>query len=145
MPAVRAEGSRPRSSPFFRNRFARRIAAWCEAGLHITALLFFPLLVVLPRGVAALVSAAGLCAAGLVLSASGMRLTRILLVAAMLLGGLLLWGTASALWSVNPVRSLVVAARLAGLFAVGLALAAGAGMVAAPRRQTFLLLSLIHI
>jgi exopolysaccharide production protein ExoQ len=140
LPAVRAEGSRPRSSPFFRNRFARRIAAWCEAGLHITALLFFPLLVVLPRGVAALVSAAGLCAAGLVLSASGMRLTRILLVVAMLLGGLLLWGTASALWSVNPVRSLVVAARLAGLFAVGLALAAGAGMVAAPRRLTFLLL-----
>jgi len=95
---------------------------------------------VLPRGVAALVSAAGLCAAGLVLSTSGIRLTRILLVAAILLGGLLLWGTASALWSVNPVRSLVVAARLAGLFAVGLALAAGAGMVAAPRRLTFLLL-----
>jgi hypothetical protein len=80
--------------PCARNRFARRIAAWCEAGLDITALLFFPLLVVLPRGVAALVSAAGLCAAGLVLSTSGIKLTRILLVAAMLLGALLLWGTA---------------------------------------------------
>jgi O-antigen ligase len=126
--------------PFFRNRFAQRVAAWAEAGLDTAALVFFPILVVLPRGVAALVSAAGLCAAGLVLSASGMKLTRILLVPAMLLGGLLVWGTASALWSVNPVRSLVVAARLSGLFAIGLALAAGAGLVAAPRRLTFLLL-----
>jgi O-antigen ligase len=44
------------------------------------------------------------------------------------------------LWSVNPMRSLVVATRLAGLFAVGLALAAGAGVIAAPRRLAFLLL-----
>jgi O-antigen ligase len=44
------------------------------------------------------------------------------------------------LWSVDPVRSLVVAVRLAGLFAVALALAAGAGLVAAPRRLAFLLL-----
>jgi O-antigen ligase len=122
-----------------RNRFAQLIAAWAEAGLGTAALVFFPLLVVLPRGVAALVSAAGLCAAGLVLSTSGIKLTRNLLVAAVLLGALLLWGTASALWSVNPLRSLVVAARLAGLFAVGLALAAGAGLVAAPRRLTILL------
>jgi O-antigen ligase len=119
---------------------AQRIAAWCEAGLDTAALILFPLLVVLPRGIAALVSAAGLCAAGLVLSASGIRLTRNFLVAAMLLGCLLVWGTASALWSVDPVRSLLVAARLAGLFAVGLALAAGASLVAAPRRLAFLLL-----
>jgi O-antigen ligase len=122
-----------------RNRFAQLIAAWAEAGLGTAALVFFPLLVVLPRGVAALVSAAGLCAAGLVLSTSGIKLTRNLLVAAVLLGVLLLWGTASALWSVNPLRSLVVAARLAGLFAVGLTLAAGAGLVAAPRRLALLL------
>ncbi|MBV8505605.1 MAG: O-antigen ligase family protein [Alphaproteobacteria bacterium] len=113
---------------------------WSEAGLDTATLLLFPLLVVLPRGVAVLVSAAGLCAAGLVLSVSGTRLTRILPVAAMLLGCLLLWGTASALWSVNPMRSLVVATRLAGLFAVGLALGAGAGVIAAPRRLAFLLL-----
>ena len=137
---VRPEGSRSRRLPLLRNRFARRIAAWSEAGLDTAALLFFPLLVVLPRGVAALVSVAGLCAAGLVLSANGMKLTRSFLVAAMLLGGLLLWGTASALWSVDPMRSLVVAARLAGLFAVGLALAAAAALVAAPRRLTSLLL-----
>jgi O-antigen ligase len=139
-PAVQAEGSRFQFFAFLRNRFARRIAAWSEAGLDAAVLLFFPLLVVLPRGVAALVSTAGLCATGLALSSGGIRLTRTLLVAAMLLECLLLWGTASALWSVNPVRSLVVAARLAGLFAVGLVLAAGAGLVAAPRRLTFLLL-----
>ena len=138
LPAPRAEGSR--FFPFLQNRVAQRIAAWCEAGLHTAALILFPLLVVLPRGIAALVSAAGLCAAGLVLSASGIRLTRNFLVAAMLLGCLLVWGTASALWSVDPVRSLLVAARLAGLFAVGLALAAGASLVAAPRRLAFLLL-----
>ncbi len=140
LPGRRAEGPRYKPFPFFRNRFAQRVATWAEVGLDTAALLFFPLLVVLPRGVAALVSVAGLCAAGLVLSASGKRLTRIVLVAAMLLGSFLLWGTASALWSVNPMRSLVVAARLAGLFAVGLALAAGARLVAAPRRLTFLLL-----
>jgi O-antigen ligase len=140
LPAPRAEGSRSRSFPFLQNRVAQRIAAWCEAGLDTAALILFPLLVVLPRGIAALVSAAGLCAAGLVLSASGIRLTRNFLVAAMLLGCLLVWGTASALWSVDPVRSLVVAVRLAGLFAVGLALAAGASLVAAPRRLAFLLL-----
>ncbi len=140
LPARRAVGLRSQPFPFFRNRFAQRIAVWSEAGLDTATLLFFPLLVVLPRGVAALVSAAGLCAAGLVLSASEIKLTRILLVAAMLLGCLLVWGTASAVWSVDPVRSLVVAVRLAGLFAVGLALAAGAGLVTAPRRLAFLLL-----
>jgi len=140
LPAPRAEGLRSRSFPLLRNPFAQRIAAWPEAGLDTAALLFFPLLVVLPRGIAALVSAAGLCAAGLVLSASGTKLTRIFLVAATLLGCLLVWGTASALWSVDPVRSLVLALRLAGLFAVGLALAAGASLVVAPRRLSFLLL-----
>jgi exopolysaccharide production protein ExoQ len=140
LPGRQAGGSRSQPFPCLRNRFAQLVAAWAEAGLGTAALVFFPLLVVLPRGVAALVSAAGLCAAGLVLSTSGIKLTRNLLIAAVLLGALLLWGTASALWSVNPSRSLVVAARLAGLFAVGLALAAGAGLVAAPRRLTILLL-----
>lgn len=129
-----------RSFLFLQSGFAQRIAAWFEAGLDTATLVFFPLLVVLPRGIAALVSVAGLCAAGLVVSASGTRLTRIFLAAGMLLGSLLVWGTVSALWSVDPLRSLVVAARLAGLFAVGLALAAAAGLVAAPRRLAFLLL-----
>ncbi len=139
-PAVRAEAWRSQLLALLRTRFARRIAAWSEVGLGAAALLFFPLLVVLPRGVAALVSAAGLCAAGLVLARGRSRPTSHLAVATMLLGCLLLWGTASALWSINPVRSLVVTAQLAGLFAAGLAFAAGAGLVAAPRRLTFLFL-----
>jgi len=43
----------------------RQLIVWCEAGVDTGALLFFPLLVLVPRGVAALVSVAGLCAAGL--------------------------------------------------------------------------------
>jgi O-antigen ligase len=88
---------------------------------------------------AALASVAGLCAAGLMLSTSRNRLSPALTLPAMLLGCLLLWGTASALWSVDPIRSLAVAARLAGLFAAGLALVAAAGMIAAPRRMTLFL------
>lgn len=136
-PEARRE-SRPRRAA---NRAARQIAAWCEAGLDTTALLLFPLLVLLPRGTAALASAAGLCAAGLVLSTRPRRLNPSLAATAILLASLLLWGAVSALWSVNPTRSLGMAVRLAGLFAAGIALAAAADLVAAPRRLTYCLLS----
>jgi O-antigen ligase len=137
--AMQERASRSRSSPFFPNRFAVRIATWSETGLDIAALAFFPLLVLLPRGTAALVSAAGLCAAGLVLSTGRSRPTPLLAVVAVPLVGLLLWGIASALWSVDPMRSLAVALRLAGLAAAGLALASAARLVVAPRRLAFLL------
>ena len=101
---------------------------------------FFPLLVLVPKGIAVLVSAAGLCAAGLVLSTGGPRPHPALVLAAALLGCLLVWGTASAFWSVNPLRSLIMAARLAGLIALGLALAAAASRITAPRRLTLWLL-----
>ncbi len=127
--------------PDLLNRNARRVAVWSEAGLDIAALLFFPLLALVPRGMAALASVAGLCAACLLLSTKRKRLSAALSLAAMLLGGLLFWGAISALWSVAPLRSLAVAARLAGLFAAGLALAAAAGCIAAPRRLTFFLVA----
>lgn len=57
----------------------------------------------------------------------------------MLLGWLLLWGAASALWSVDPMRTLTVAARLAGIFAAGFALVAAASFIASPHRLTLLL------
>ena len=123
------------------DRTAKRIAAWCEAGLDATAVPFFPLLVLVPRGIAALVSMAGLCAAGLVLSTGARRPRPALVASAALLGCLLIWGTTSALWSADPVRSLVVAARLAGLFAIGLALAVAANLLRAPRRLIRLLLA----
>ena len=124
------------------DRTASRIAACCEAGLNAAAVLFFPLLVLVPRGVAALVATAGLCGAGLVLSASvpRPRPRPLLAAAATLLGCLLVWGTASAIWSVDWLRSLVVAVRLAGLFAVGLVLTDAASSIKATRRLTFCLL-----
>jgi O-antigen ligase len=102
--------------------------------------LFFPLLVVLPRGMAALFSATGVFAAGLVLSASRRTLSPALRSAAILLGALLLFGAISSLWSVDPARTLTVVARLAGLFAAGAALLAAASVVTAPWRLTLLLL-----
>src|SRR6516164_9813994 len=120
-------------------RIARRVAAWCEAGLDATALPFFPLLVIVPRGVAALISVAGLCAAGLVLSTEEPKSRPALATVGALLGCLLLWGMASAIWSVDWLRSLIITARLAGLFA-GLALVYAAESIKAPGRLTFLLL-----
>ena len=122
------------------DRTARRITAYCEAGLDVAALLFFPLLVLVPRGVTALVTVAGLCGAGLVLSASGPRPRTVLAAVGALLGCLLVWGTASAIWSVDWRRSLVVAVRLAGLFAVGLGLADAANSIKSARRLTFFFL-----
>jgi exopolysaccharide production protein ExoQ len=119
---------------------APRIAIWCEAGLDTVALLFFPLLVLLPRGVAALVSVAGLCGVGMVVSAVRKPLSPAVGLVAVVLGSLVLWGAMSALWSVDPIRSLIVAARLTGLFALGLALIAAADSVAAPGRLSLFLL-----
>ena len=122
------------------DRIARRVAACCEAGLDAAALPFFPLLVVAPRGVAVLISVAGLCAAGLALSSGGPKPRPALAIPAALLSGLLLWGTVSAIWSVDWLRSLIVAARMAGLFAAGLALVWAADSLRAPRRLTFAVL-----
>jgi O-antigen ligase len=138
--AAQAAAAWSRRFSSFRSRLGRQIAVWSEAGLVTAALLFFPFLVVLPRGIAALVSVAGLCAAGLMLSAGRTASGAILAGVATLLGALLLWGIASALWSIDPVRSLVVAIRLMGLFGVGLALVGSADLVAAPRRLMFVLL-----
>lgn len=117
-----------------------RVAAWFEAGLDIAALLFFPLLVLVPRGTAALVSVAGMCAAGLLVSAGRQRLNATLGLAAALLVCLVLWGAISASWSIDPTRSLTMAARLTGLFTAGVALAGAAHVLAAPRRLTFTLI-----
>ena len=125
----------------FPDRIAEPFAAVCEAGLDAAAILFFPLLVLLPRGVAALAAASGLCAASLLLSVGRRRLNSTLGFAAMLVAGLVLWGAASALWSVNPMRSLSMAARLAGLFGGGIALVAAAEVLKAPGRLSFFLLS----
>jgi exopolysaccharide production protein ExoQ len=117
------------------------MATWCEACLDAAALPFFPFLVVVPRGVVPLISVAGLSAAGLVLSTGGLKPRLPLALATGLLGVLLIWGVFSALWSVDPLRSLIVAARLAGLLAIGLALTAAADRIKAPQRLNLLLLA----
>ena len=118
----------------------RRLATGFEAGLDGAALLFFPLLVLVPRGIAALASLAGLFAAGLILSTSRPAWRRGLAIPAKLAAALLVWGCVSALWSIDPLRSLDMTARLSGLFAAGLAMALAADLVSAPRRLNSFLL-----
>ena len=97
-----------------------------------------PLLALVPHGAAPLAGFAGLCAAGLIAANPSYDFPALRLPAT-LLGALLLWGALSAAWSIDPGRSLVMTARLAGLFGAGLALAAAAGRIAEPRRLTLFL------
>jgi exopolysaccharide production protein ExoQ len=110
-----------------------RIATLLELGLGATALLFLPILVLVPHGVAPLVSIAGALAIGLVLP-NGIAAFRRLQLPMALLGALVVWATVSAAWSVDPTHSLIIAARLFGLFAAGFALTAATDALASPRR-----------
>jgi O-antigen ligase len=111
----------------------RRAQSAFELGLDITAVLFLPILVLASRGTAPLAGFAGLCALGLAApnpAAAWRRVRRHV----PLLAALLLWGLVSALWAIEPRRSVLTALRLAALFAAGLALIAAASEMAAPRR-----------
>jgi O-antigen ligase len=110
-------------------------ATWSEAGLDLSALLLPSLLAIVPHGAAPLAGFAGLCAAGLI-AANPPYEFRTLRSAAAILGALVLWGALSAAWSIDPWRSIVIAARLAGLFAAALALAAAANRLTVPWRLT---------
>ena len=112
---------------------ARRISISLELGLDATGLLFFPVLVLVPHGIAPLVSIAGMFAIGLVLP-NGIAAFQAVRIPALLLGALLVWASVSAAWSVDPAHSLLIAARLLGLFAAGVVLAAAAGAIVNPRR-----------
>ena len=111
-------------------------AFWFEAGLGLAALVFLPLLVAAPRAVTVLTAFAGLCACGLVLAGRPAPPWRGLAVPAALFAALLAWGAVSAAWAPEPRHSLAFAARLAGLFAAALVLAAAAPCVSAPVRLT---------
>ena len=110
-----------------------RARSGLELGLDVCAFLFLPILVLASRGAAPLVAVAGLCALGLAVprGAAAWRRVRGL---ALLFGALVLWGLATALWAVEPRRSLVIALRLAGMFAAGLSLVAAVDELAAPVR-----------
>ncbi len=109
------------------------IAISLEAGLDATAFLFLPLLVLLPRGIAPLVSISGALALALVLPNVRMGFRELLRPAGLFMA-LLIWGTLSAAWSVDPAHSLLVSVHLGGLFAAGLALMAAAEVLVSPRR-----------
>jgi O-antigen ligase len=113
-------------------------SAWLEAGLDCCALALPPALALVPHGAAPLAAFAGLCAAGLILAAPPYRL-QALRHPGIILAALVVWGGLSAAWSIDPWRSLVLDARLTGLFVAALALAAAADRVAAPRRLAFFL------
>jgi len=119
---------------------AALLSAGLETGLGVCALLLPPLLALTPRGAAALAAIAGLGAAGLVLMRPPWR-DAALRWPASLLVALLLWGALSAAWSIGPGRSLILDARLAGLFAAGLALSMAARRIAAPWRLSVFFLA----
>lgn len=98
------------------------------------------LLAIVPRGAAPLAGVAGLCAAGLVACDRPGGLAALRWPAA-ILGMLVLWGAASALWALDPGHSLTKPGRVAGLFVAGLALAAAASRIAVPGRTAWLILA----
>ncbi len=113
---------------------AARFAEGCEACLCLAALLYFPLLVLVPRAIAALAAAAALASLVLLFAKRGGS------AAAACFGfpaGLILalvgWGAVSAAWSPAPWRSVVQGAALSGLILGALAMPAAA-VVTAPRR-----------
>ncbi|HZK90581.1 MAG TPA: O-antigen ligase family protein [Stellaceae bacterium] len=110
-----------------------RIRPGFELGLDFCVFLFLPILALASRGAAPLAVAAGLCALGL---AAPRRIAawRRVRGFAPIFAALLVWGLLSALWAVDPAHSLLIALRLTGLFAAGLALAAAAPEIAAPGR-----------
>ena len=104
-----------------------------ELGLDICVFLFLPVLALASKGAAPLAVVAGLCALGLA-APRGLVAWREVRGLALIFAALLAWGLVSSLWAVEPARSIVVALRLAGMFAAGLALMAAAGEVARPER-----------
>ena len=117
-----------------------RARAAVELGLDICAFLLLPTLVLASKGAAPLTVVAGLCALGLA-APHGDAAWRRVRGFAWPFAALVLWGLVSALWAIEPQRSLLIALRLTGLFAAGLALAAAAPELAAPRRLTACLAS----
>ncbi|HWD59624.1 MAG TPA: O-antigen ligase family protein [Stellaceae bacterium] len=106
-----------------------------ELGLDICAFVFLPLLVLAARGAAPLVAVAGLCALGIAAPVGALAWRRVRGLAA-LFAAVVLWGLASALWAIDPARSMLIALRLLGMFAAGLALIAAAPEIRAPTRLT---------
>jgi O-antigen ligase len=128
------------SDPATGTRPARPVMA-LEIGLCFAAVLFFPLLVLVPRGIAPLASIAGLLGVGLLVATNRRPLwSQVVSVPAVLLAAIVVWGVVSAAWSPDPPGSLDQSLRLAGLLITVVAIAAAA-VATAPRRLTWFLVS----
>ena len=139
----RSEASGSARAPLRSGNPTKKLAglqAWLEAGLCLVALLFLPLLVVVPRGIAALATVAMVIGAGLVLSQSGRPvLSGVATVPAAIFAALVVWGLWSALWSPDPMHSLPRAAKVTALVVAAVGMGT-ARLVSAPRRlMSFLL------
>lgn len=110
-----------------------RVRAAGELGLDICAFLFLPILVLASRGTAPLIAAAGICSLGLILDNLAAAWWRVRWFVPFFVA-LVLWGLISVLWAIEPQRSLLIALRLTGMFAAGLALTAASSELRAPRR-----------
>ncbi len=144
----RSEVSGGARAPLLSGAPAKKVAsglpASLETGLYLVAFLFLPLLVVVPRGIAALATVAMLLGAGLVLSPNHRPVLRqIAAVPTALFAVLVVWGLLTALWSPDPMHTLPRAAKVAGLVVAAMAMAS-AGLVSAPRRlMSFLLVGFV--
>jgi hypothetical protein len=110
---------------------------WQEATLDLAAFLFIPVLTLAPRGIPLVVAVSGIVAAALVWS-RGSPLLASLRMPTILVGLVAAFGAVSAIWAIDPLRSLMIAARLVGIFAAGLSLAAAAPLVDPRRLLMFL-------
>jgi O-antigen ligase len=103
------------------------------------------ILALVPRGVVPLAVIAGLCAIGVIAADRSGRWPPAQWAAprfpVAIFGLLLLWGGLSALWAIDPARSLLTEIRLAGLFAAAIVLAAAARSLGDPRRLAFLIIA----
>jgi len=132
-------GMAPRSIMVSGAAAARR---WQEATLELAAFLLVPILTLAPRGVPLVLAVSGIAAATLVWS-RGSPDRASLRTPALLVGLLAALGALSAAWSIDPLRSLIIAARLAGIFAAGLSLAAAAPRVNPRRLLIFLMAGML--
>jgi hypothetical protein len=101
--------------------------SWFEADADLAARVFLPLLAAAPRAATVLAAFAGLCAGALVLAGRPPPPWRGLAAQAALFAALVAWGAVSAAWAPQPLHTPASAARLAGLFAAALVLAAHSG------------------
>ncbi len=112
-------------------------ARWQEGTIELAAFVFIPVLILAPRGIPIVIAIAGLAAASLIWSRGSPPISSVRTFA-LLVSAVLVLGAVSTLWAIDPKHSIIIALRLAGLFAAGLCLVAAAPLIS-PQRVLLLL------